>query len=245
MGKVTVVFLTLVMLGVWGWMAWGEYADFVEWNNALNQPKFENEPASIPRGSTDAVGFAKYMTGLEEHGILRREMDAETANAQTNVRIALGAIVALSATMIFAVTGGSGAIFSVMVTAFIAFFAAAANMVFALSLLVRTGWAVFGTADPVEYQFTMYGIALYGLLTVVTAFTAMRQSPVLVRGKRSAMHAVMKCLLILLIASAGLAPLGVPEDFVVYGYHGAYWLAGLCLLSLLFIGLTHSNYEYD
>ncbi len=231
------------MFAVWGWMSWGEYAKFVEWNNALNQPKFDNEPAAT--GSPDAIGFGKYVSGFEEQGILKREVTPDFAAAQSNVRIALGAVVALSATMLFAVTGGSGAIFSVMITAFIAFFTAAANMVFALSLLVRTGWAVFGTADPVEYQLIVYGVALYGLLAVVTAFTVMRQSPVLVRGKRSAMHAVMKCLLILMVASAGLAPLAIPAEFIVYGYHGAYWLAGLCLLSLLFIGLTHSNYEYD
>ncbi len=226
MAKVFAVFLTLILLGVWGWISWGEYGAM------MGDPK-------------SPIGFVNYVIGTNSAYNDRHGDQPGLPGARSNVQIALGAIVAFSATMLFAVTGGSGAIFSVMITAFVSFFAAAANMVFALCLLVRTGWAVFGTADPVEYQLIVYGVALYCLMTVVTAFTMMRQMPSLVRGKKSAMHAVMKCLLILLIASAGLAPLGIPEDFVVYGYHGAYWLAALCLLSLMFIGLTHSNYEYD
>lgn len=241
MAKVIVVFLTLVMLGVWGWMAWGEY---------VAGPR---DAAIHTTPYRDAQGFAGFLAGIDpiitidfpEGGFAVSTIDFPWEEGRANLCIALGAIVAFSATLFFAVTAGSGGIFSVMITAFIAFFTAAANMVFALSLLVRTGWALFGSADPVEYQLGVFGIALYGLLSVVTAFTMMRQMPNLVRGRRPGMHAVFKCLLILLIACAGLAPLGLPTEFVVYGYHGAYALAALCLLSLMFIGMTYGNYQYD
>jgi hypothetical protein len=248
MAKVFVVLMTLFMLGVWGWMAWGEYAGYIESVPPIKTTLADANPLEkvdvTLRPRTSIVGALLFYAGMRDSSLDEYQPLAEP-QAVADLRIALGAIVAFAATMIFAVTGGSGAIFSVMVTGFVAFFAAAANMVFALSLLVRTGWAMFGAADPVDYRLAVYGVALYGLLAVVTAFTMMRQMPSLVRGKRSAMHAVMKCLLILMIASLGLAPLGLPAEFVFLGYHGLYALAALCLLSLLFIGLTHGNYQYD
>jgi hypothetical protein len=244
MAKAVIAIITLVMLGVWGWLSWGEYAKFVEWDNALDRPKIWNAPTSLPRGRTDVVGFAKYVCGLYEEGTLKHEMDAEIANSQTNVRIALGVIVALSATMFFAVTGGSGTIFSVMITASVSFFAAAANMVFGLFFVGFVAWTAFDMG-ALDLSIGIYAMLLHSAILIVASFSAMRQLPGLVRGRRDPMKGVLKSLLVLAIVNGGLAPVGVVPQFEYGGFSGFYWLAGLCLLSLMFIGLTHSNFRYD
>jgi hypothetical protein len=247
MAKVTVAVLTLITLGVWGWMAWGEYVDYIESLPPIETMLVDGDPLDKTevtiRPRLSIVGAPLFYVGIRESGLDEYELLAEP-QAVADLRIALGAIVALSATLFFAVTGGSGAIFGVMVTAFLSFLAAAANMVFGLVFAGIVAWTAIEMGS-LDLSIAVYAVLLYSGVVILASFAAMRQMNGLVRGRRDPMKGVMKSLLILMVVSGGLGPFGVVPQFAIAGFSGFYALAALCLLALLFIGLTHSNYEYD
>jgi hypothetical protein len=247
MAKLTVAVLTLIMLGVWGWMAWGEYVGYIESVPPIKTTLADSNPLEeidvTLRPSTSIAGALLFYAGMPDSNLDEYQPLAES-QAVADLRIALGAIVALSATLFFAVTGGSGAIFGVMATAFASFLAAAANMVFGLVFAGVVAWTAIGDGG-LDLSIAVYAVMLYCAVVIVASCAAMRQMPQLVRGRKEPMKGVMKSLLILMLASGGLGPFEVVPEFAIMGYSGFYTLAALCLLALLFIGLTHSNYTYD
>jgi hypothetical protein len=234
MAKIAAILVSLILLGSWGWFAWQEY-------EAATVRTFANHDEG--RKTMSLVGFAKFALGVEPRApeVVVKPL---VADPQTSVQIALGATVALCATLVFAVTGGTGAIFSIALAAFVSFFTAAAHLLFASVLLARVGVFLFGE-QRYELHLNEYGVALYCLVSLVTAIVMIVRLRGLVRGERSQTHAVLKCLTVLLIVGLGLAPVGVPPEFVLFEVHGLYTLAALCLASLALIGLTYSNYRYD
>ncbi|MEX2244807.1 MAG: hypothetical protein WD716_13300 [Fimbriimonadaceae bacterium] len=240
MAKAVIAIITLVMLGVWGWMAWGEY-DAGPRDAAIHTTPYR-----------DAQGFVGFLAGLDpiivtdlpDGGFFVSTIDFAWEEGRANLYIALGVIVALSATLFFAVTGGSGTIFSVMITSRVSFFAAATNMVFGLVSVGFAAWTAI-VLSGLDLSIGVYAMLLHSAILIVASSSAMRQMPGLVRGRRDPMIGVLKSLLVLAIVNGGLAPVGVMPQFAIAGFSGFYWLTGLCLLSLLFIGLTRSNYEYD
>lgn len=239
----TVAVLTLIMLGVWGWMAWGEYQSYVDSIPPTKMVLPGSDDWNDIRPLSDTAGFLKFILSVEDESLRNYELPAQP-EAVFVLRIALGAIVAFSATLFFAVTGGSGAIFSVMITAFFSFLAAAANMVFGLVFVGIVAWTAISMGS-LDLSIGVYAVLLYSGVVVLASFAAMRQLNGLVRGRRDPMKGVMKSLLILMVVSGGLGPFGVVPQFSIAGYSGFYILAALCLLALMFVGLTHSNYEYD
>ena len=236
MAKFAVALIALLMLGAWAWFS---YDEFKTWH--------EQSLTGVPAGAVvlpSPTTFAMYVAGLHPQQTSEDYAHNPSAASAGRVRIALGAIVALAATLFYSVSIPSGSIFSINLVCFTVFFTGAANMVFPLVLLARTAWAANAVQDY-TYHLGEYALLMYAVVTLIAAFTVLRNLGGMRSGKATAMSAVWKCLTIVLIAGAALAPLDVLPEFALLGFHGLYWLAALCLLSLLLIALTRENYRYD
>jgi hypothetical protein len=157
---------------------------------------------------------------------------------------ALFGLLAFAFALLYMTFRGSGSIFSVSLTSFVTLYAAAANMLVGLWLI---GKAIYEPTvmNVREYGIADYAVGIYALVTTIASLVVIRNVDGLLRGKSDARTAIIKSLLVLIVVAVPLGPIRFLPGFEVSSTPAVYWLAGLCVLSLMFIGLTRSNYRYD
>lgn len=219
MAKVFAVLFALALIGGWAFVMY----------DATYHGKLGPPLETIASNLFPSSGVARHDTGVPVFAMFVT---------------ALFGLLAFAFALLYMTFRGSGAIFSVSFTSFVTLYTAAANMLVGLLLI---GKAIY---EPTVMSLTEYGIAdyavgVYALVTVIASFVVIRNIDGLLRGKSDSRTAIIKSLLALILVAVPLGPLRFLPGFEVSSTPAVYWLAGLCLLSLMFIGLTHSNYEYD
>lgn len=223
MARVAAVVVSLILLAVWGLLAWDE---FNVTNKRLGAPFAAN-----------ASGFTDYLLGISPQ---ERATDLQAPQQATRFGLLLTVSVAFG---LVYVSTKSGSLFSVGFATFLV--STAAFLHFAYGATIVATMVAFLANNPgpdPSFEMYTYFTLLFGAVLLVASVTVLRRLGGMVKGESHSMFAVVKCLVSLL---AVVAPLyfvaDVSERFHLYVAGGA----GLTLASLILIGLTQSNYRYD
>lgn len=231
MAKAAAIVFSLLALVTWWYFAWQDYAK----DTTFGTPEYTADEDVEP----SIKGFALY--ALDPTEPVSPGHDAP--QRPDEFRFALLGVLAFAVAVNYMAFSGSGAIFSMQFVVFVALFTAVLHALVATGVLCLQ--AFVSNAVDFTYDLAFYAAAMYGLVTGVASWIAMRNVDGMLRGKSDNANAVMKALLVMFLVGVPLATLPLHPLFKAFGYSLALPLAALCLLSLLFIGVTRENFRYD